>query len=178
MDSKIWNEREETLLAVSLHSCVSGGWLFKASLSLSSYTATQSWFVMAAWCWLGGSTLRKDRSDADHYGFECTHIRTQDSTLWLDYCTFPLLWKHTLSYMLSWARTGELSLPQCQGKPARLHSASPVIVPSTTHYISGCYLWLLCCIFKCCLWHVNTYILAKRPHDYTFTSGYGQYQVY
>lgn len=32
--------------------------------------------------------------------------------------------------------------------------------------ICGCYLWFLCCTFKCCLWHVNTQKKALGPHKY------------
>lgn len=32
--------------------------------------------------------------------------------------------------------------------------------------ICGCYLWFMCCTFKCCLWHVNTQKKAVGPHKY------------
>lgn len=57
------------------------------------------------------------------------------------------------TYMWSHPVFVELSFPtQHHDKTCRAaYFSAFIIVPSTKHYICGCYLWLLCCKFKCCL---------------------------
>lgn len=133
-----------------------GGWLLKNLPYIKTQSrATEPWSRLKR-------TKPAQKTRVLHTN---THTHTEFHFM-VGLLPFPFLWKHVRPrYTLSWTSTvwlPRLSLPQCQDKPVRLHFYQPIIVPSTKHYICGCYVWLLCCIIKCCLWLVNSKKKKKK----------------
>lgn len=106
----------------------------------------------------------------------CMH--PQDSTLWLDCFPVPhYVDTPTDIYIIQYLCSSPLlSLPHCQGKPMRLHSISPIIVPSPNHYVCGCYLCLLCCVLKCCLC-TDSPRESQGPHKCPLTTRCGPFYI-